>query len=280
MRISDEYLHAKAEAALSGYFRYLAPALKIAGSGALHIASTAEKKLVSRYSHSQPQFQARTSTLVLEAFHTVELVLKAILIEHGEHLLFESLDDYLERRAAAPKVARRRQSESAGFQKILAGSLRAKKEPPAKALKDYVKRVMREPADNFGKSVSPQVAYKRLCHFEPELDVKLSADVLARLTALRNQIIHFGDMSNLLQGASDALHCLFVVCRLRPQKYPLLAQVPGKYSSKLDSYAEMMTHLVLHEIMPRIIIDLDGVVEQLAAPAKEKPSRTPRKKAG
>ncbi|WP_295385892.1 hypothetical protein [uncultured Thiodictyon sp.] len=253
MKITDEFLTEKADAALGSYFHYLAPALDIVRSETIAIGSNSETKLLSRYSHEQPRFQARASTLVLEAFHVIELILKALLIEHGEHLVFESLDDYLDRRTAAPKAISRRQEEVGRLLKTLAGSTRSKKGPPADALKSYINHLMRAPVENFGKSVSAQIAFKRLLHFDTGLEAALSEEVFTRLIGLRNQIVHFGEMANLLQGVADALRCLFAVCLLRPQRFPCLAQLPLKYEPLFPPYNELIAHLMLHEAWPQII---------------------------
>jgi hypothetical protein len=56
--------------------------------------------------------------------------------------------------------------------------------------------------------------------------------------------------------------------------------MPARYGARLESYAKLMPHLVIHELMPRIVEDLSGVTKRLASSQGTRPAKAHGKKAG
>jgi hypothetical protein len=253
MDITDGFLREKVSHALAQYLQYLRPALILFASGKVELGNREEAEILQRFASNGTRYQVRASTFVLEAFHAVELLLKALLARHGEHLLYEDFDDHIARRAKA--IGKQLHAE-AEFRKLcerIANPVSAGRNAPANLLEEFCRQVTNEPVEDFGKSVSAHTALRRLLHVSGKQLDQETMKRFYRLIEFRNQVVHFGDLRNLLRGVVDALNVLLSLCDWAQVEFPRLRRIRTRYQVHLKLHDELVQHLMLHEIMPRLV---------------------------
>jgi hypothetical protein len=250
---TDAFLHAKAHHALQSYFSYLQPALFLARDGKLEIGSNGEKELLEKYDVRSVDYLLHASLLISEAFHTLELLFKALLAQRAQYLLFSSIDEYPLRREKIEAARIRRDDRLLDLRRNFEQASSRNASSIGKLASQAAKLLLEPQDDDFGKSVTAREALDRLIYCAGHV---VDKPLLTRFDALaqaRNQIIHFASFENLLPGTANALSCMLSFSTLDRALFPMLATLPAEYQEQLPWHDEVLQHLMLGNAMPQIL---------------------------
>ena len=259
----DEFLYLKTKISIRQFFDYLSIAFNYAREKKIQLNSPEEKEIITKFNRNEVAYQIHTSSLILNISHVIELLLKSILYRKGEHLVFESIDNYLIEKEKWDNKKKEQRERIDRFNERISNSILNLPEGKSISYNEWINLITKDEEDIVPRSINLLTSISRLQIF---LNWKFSEEFLEnfkRLIFFRNEIIHFGYFYNVTFGSSLALDCLLKVClNLSVTEYPKMNKLPSEYLEEIKIYNDFIQNIAFHEIRDKLFNEIELITKK------------------
>jgi len=255
----DDFLYQKTKKALDLFFEYMKPAFDIIKEQGITMFSENERELLTIYNKDDILYQINSTILIMELFLVIELYIKTELFKSNECFLYRCIDKYPEEKKKENELLDKKNKDFEQIKLKMVEAMKKKNNERYNTLvKEFVASIFDIKKPNEFYSVNVKEALIRLIDY---LNWNIPEEFFPKFNTLiycRNEIIHFGNFSNLTIGTSSAMnviHSLATGAKEESQQgfYKKFSKIPDEFAEEIKYYNELFQHIYFNEHYEKII---------------------------